>query len=181
MASAPLSERSLEVKQDRGERLRQPRAHLCCAAPVVDAAQGMLTRPPPAAPPWSDGCGSCHSLERCASAQNERTGANSSSSLRTSCPWTRSWSRNATSAGSNRPFWGCPCCASSAPALTLHRVRGNVGLLTAQRAIDGARAPPLILCAADNEHRPVPAQRSPPFCETTSPPRGTHSQRACER
>ena len=41
------------------------------AAPVVDATQGMLSRPPPAAPPWSDGCGSCHSLEHCASAQNE--------------------------------------------------------------------------------------------------------------
>ena len=64
----------------------------------------MLTRPPPAAPPWSDGCGSCHSLERCASALNERTDTNSSSILRIGCPWPRSSSRNAIFAGSNRPF-----------------------------------------------------------------------------
>ena len=49
-----------------------------------------------------------------------------------------------------RSFRRVSLCSSSAPALTLHRVRGNVGLLTAQRAIDGARAPPLILCAADH-------------------------------
>ena len=136
-------------------RAHGSRERTCAAAPVVDAAQGMLTRPPPAAPPWSDGCGSCHSLERCASAQNERTCELSSSSLRTSCPWPSSSSRSTTCAGSNEELSSCSRSSSSASALTLHRVCGNDRLLTAQRPIDGARALPLILCATDNQHRPV--------------------------
>ena len=82
--------------------------------------------------------------------QNERTGANSSSSLRTSCPWPSSSSRRLTSAGSNALLSSCSRSSSSASALTLHRVCGNQGLLTAQRPIDGARAPPLIPCPADD-------------------------------
>ena len=131
-------------------RAHGSRERTCAAAPVVDAAQGMLTRPPPAAPPCSDGCGSCHSLERCASALNERTDTNSSSILRIGCPRPRSSSRNAMSAGSNGAVSACSRCSSRAPAPTLHCVCGNEGLLTAQRPIDGARAPPLILCATNN-------------------------------
>ena len=40
--------------------------------------------------------------------------------------------------------------SSSAPALTLHPMRGNDRLLTDERPIDGARAPPLLPCAADD-------------------------------
>ena len=131
-------------------RAHGSRERTCAAAPVVDAAQGMLTRPPPAAPPWSDGCGSCHSLERCASAQNERTCELSSSSLRTSCPWPRSSSKRTACAGSNKALLAFSRRASLAPALTLHRTCANEGLLTAQRPTDGASAPPLLLCAADD-------------------------------
>ena len=110
----------------------------------------MLTRPPPAAPPCSDGCGSCHSLEHCASsAQNEHAKdlaarTRGRSRLLTVAPCFSSQSTTSVVrlfASSHR--------ASSAPALTLHRVCGNEGLLTAQRPIDGARAPPLLPCAAD--------------------------------
>ena len=120
------------------------------AAPVVDAAQDMHAVHSRLLRQRSDGCGFCHGLARCASAQNERADGNSSSSLRTSCPWPRSSSRNATSAGSNKALLAFSRRASLAPALTLHRTCANEGLLTAQRPIDGARALPLILCATDN-------------------------------
>ena len=52
-------------------------------------------------------------------------------------------------AGSNVELSPCSRRSSSAPALTLHRIRGNDRLLTDERPIDGARAPPLLPCAAD--------------------------------
>ena len=112
------------------------RERTCAADPVVDATQSMLAHPPPAAPPCSDGCGFCHSLERCASAQNERTGELSSSSLRTSCPWPSSSSRSLTCAGSNEELSSFSRSSSWASALTLHRVCGNQGLLTVHAASD---------------------------------------------
>ena len=131
-------------------RAHGSRERTCAAAPVVDAAQGMLTRPPPAAPPCSDGCGFCRSLERCASAQNERTKDLAAHTCGRSRLLTAAPCFSSQSTTSVVRLFASSRRASSAPALTLHRVRGNVGLLTAQRAIDGARAPPLILCAADN-------------------------------
>ena len=61
-----------------------------------------------------------------------------SSSKRTAC------------AGSNKALLAFSRRASLAPALTLHRTCANEGLLTAQRPTDGASAPPLLLCAADD-------------------------------
>ena len=79
-----------------------------------------------------DGCGLCHSLARCASAQNERAGANSSSSLRTSCPWPRSSSRNDTFTGSNVELSACSRCSSSASAslFTAHAVMKDCSRLS---------------------------------------------------
>ena len=75
----------------------RPRSRLLIVAPRVSGqSAAFVTRIH-----GCDGCGLCHSLARCASAQNERAEANSSSSLRTSCRWPRSSSRNVTSAGSN--------------------------------------------------------------------------------
>ena len=184
----PLQNKDFRRLKNHQRDLRSPFApwQPIAAAPVVDAAQDMHAVHSRLLRQRSDGCGFCHGLARCASAQNERADGNSSSSLRTSCPWPRSSSRRTTCAGSNKALLAFSRRASLAPALTLHRTCANEGLLTAQCPTDGASAPPLLLCAADDfrflaasvvakfrRATPVFFARAEPAA--THPTEGTHS------
>ena len=92
------------------------------AAPVVDAAQDMHAVHSRLLRQRSDGCGFCHGLARCASAQNERADTKSCSNLRTSCPWP-SWSSNLHHPHARKLLLPCSRRSSWPQALTLRRTR----------------------------------------------------------
>ena len=145
-SSAPIGRLGWQTSPSRPAVSTRPRSRLSTVAPRGSRQSATFV----SRIHGCDGCGLCHSLARCASAQNERTKDLAAHTCGRSRLLTAAPCFSSQSTTSVVRLFASSRHASSAPALTLHRVRGNVGLLTAQRAIDGARAPPLILCAADN-------------------------------
>ena len=84
-SSAPIGRLGWQTSPSRPAVSTRPRSRLLTVAPRGSRQSAtFVTRIH-----GCDGCGLCHSLARCASAQNERTDAKSSSILRIGCPWPR--------------------------------------------------------------------------------------------